>query len=158
MHYHPDSLREIIRMALELIDTWSPSAEELVLGTAAKESHLGRWLAQVGGGPARGAFQMELATERDIWRNYLFYEDKLREAVTRATGLEGPDPDRLQFDPVYGAIMCRCHYLRIRAPLPLVHDVPGQAAYWDEHYNRNDQHGFAWEYIELYQALILGAG
>jgi len=158
MTYSPDALRAIIRTACLLIDKWSSEAEELLMGTAAKESHLGTLgLVQIGGGPARGVWQMEPATEYDIWYNYLFYRPDLKKLVTAATGLTGPDPRHLQYNPIYGAIMARLHYLRVKHPLPATHEVSIQAEYWDVHYNRNPEKGFPAEYIELYYKLIMRA-
>ena len=156
--YSSDALRSIIRTACLLIDKWSPVAEELLLGTAAKESHLGGLgLLQIGGGPAKGAWQMEPATEYDIWFNYLLFRDDLKNLVTQATGLTGPDLYHLTYNPIYGAIMTRLHYLRVRDPLPPAHDIPAQAEYWDVHYNRNPEKGFPAEYIELYYKFIMRA-
>lgn len=47
----------------------SSSAVNLLLGTAAQESAFGTYLRQIGGGPARGVFQMAPATAKDIWEN-----------------------------------------------------------------------------------------
>ena len=48
----------------------SPSAVQLLLGTAAQESHMGHYLVQVRG-PAIGMYQMEPNTYLDIWRRYI---------------------------------------------------------------------------------------
>ena len=45
--------RLVVRPALQAIGLCSPAAERLLLGTALTESGL-TWLAQKGGGPARG--------------------------------------------------------------------------------------------------------
>ena len=155
MSYSSTSLRSIIRTACMLINKWSPDAEELLLGTAAKESHLGALgLVQIGGGPARGIWQMEPTTEYDIWFHFLQYRDDLKKLVTAATGLTGPDPYHLQYNPIYGAIMARLHYWRVKYPLPAAHEVRVQAEYWDVHYNKNPDKGFPSEYVELYYKLV----
>jgi len=153
MQYSPDALRAIIRTACLLIDKWTPEAEELLLGTAAKESYLGGLgLIQIGGGPALGPWQMEPATLRDIW---FHVEGDLLDKVREVTGVSGPDEKHLQYNPIYGAIMTRLHYIRIPEPLPAVSDILGQADYWDVHYNRNPHAGFPQEYVELYYKLVL---
>lgn len=52
---------EIVRPALVTIDLYSDAAENLVMGTAAQESHLD-YVKQSGNGPALSLFQMEPAT------------------------------------------------------------------------------------------------
>ncbi len=155
--YGVDALRAIIRTALQLIDQWSPEAEELVLGTAAHESHLGEFDRQIGGGPALGAWQMEPATEDSIWRDYLEYRGGLKRAVTAATGVVAPDLNRLQYDPIYGAIMCRVRYLPAPETLPAEHDIEGQAAYWKKYYNTAQGRGRCEEYVRDYYRLIMGS-
>ena len=154
--YSVEALRQIIRTALQLIDKWSPEAEELVLGTAAQESHLGEYDRQLGGGPALGIWQMEPATERDRWENYLAYRKELREAVIAATGISGPNLGRLQHDPIYGAIMCRVRYLSVREPLPPDFDIQAQAFYWKQHYNTKQGKGRPEEYVTNYYRLVMG--
>ena len=55
------TLALVICPALEKLSLWSPSAEELVLGTAIVESGL-TYLKQHGDGPALGLWQVEPAT------------------------------------------------------------------------------------------------
>ena len=69
-------LRYVIKPALTLLDMESPAAEALMLGTVAQESHCGRYLHQLGKGPALGIFQMEPTTYRDIWENYIAYRQR----------------------------------------------------------------------------------
>lgn len=61
-----EQLRSLIRDVLECWGMYSESLEELLLLTAATESHCGRWWRQVGG-PARGIFMMEPGTQEWIW-------------------------------------------------------------------------------------------
>lgn len=53
---------------------------ELLLLTCAAESAMGKYIMQVGG-PARGIFQMEPNTEKDIWENWLKYKPQKEAAV-----------------------------------------------------------------------------
>ena len=57
-----DLREDVVRPVLKVMDKWSEAAENLVLGTAAKESAMGQDLRQRGGGPALGIYQMEPAT------------------------------------------------------------------------------------------------
>ena len=72
---NPKQLRElVIRPTLHALGMWSQAAEDLMLGTACQESHCGKYIRQVGCSGNIGAFgiwQMEIATARDIYDNYL---------------------------------------------------------------------------------------
>ncbi len=135
---------------------WSESAEELLLGTAAHESHLGKYRYQVGGGPALGVYQMEPATLVDIYDNYLAFRPKKQVLVKQVTGVDGPDLYSLKYDAVYATVMARLHYWRVPEPLPPPYDIPALANYWDDHYNKNPAKGFPGQWIEDYQRLVLG--
>jgi len=152
----PAQLRQIIRFTLLQLDMHSPAAEELLLGTAAHESHLGHWLMQYPHGPARGLYQMEPATEADIWTSYLHYRPDRAAMVTRLTGVAKPSILNLQFNPIYSTVMARLHYRRIEDPLPTAGDISALARYWDQHYNRNPGKGFPQQWIEDYNRLVAG--
>ena len=70
----------IVRPTLQVIGLWSPSAENLVMGTAMQESRC-TYLKQLGKGPAIGIFQMEPMTFQDIYDNFLSYQHELRAKV-----------------------------------------------------------------------------
>jgi hypothetical protein len=151
-----DNLREIVRTVLQMMGMWTAAAEELVLGTIAKESYLLKWNKQIGG-PAVGACQMEPDTEDDIWNTWLLpRRPDLVAMIRRICGATGPDPLRLQYDLVYNIIMCRLRYYRVPEPLPEAHDVPGLAVYWKKFFNTRKGKGRAEQFIELYYKLVLG--
>jgi hypothetical protein len=158
----PTQLRvRVIRPALSRIDLWSAAAEDLLLGTAAVESGCGRYLVQVGGGPALGIFQMEPATHDDLWENYLRFKFdtlglrvfNMTERTTRAstawrpllgvsphgfaghTSIVCPSTDQLVTNLAYAAAMARVHYRRVPEPLPAAGDAAGMARFWKRHYN-----------------------
>lgn len=151
-----DHLRGVIRCALNALDMYSDAAEELLIGTAAHESHLGAYLMQYPRGPARGLYQMEPATLYDIYDNYLYRTDKkdLRILVAEITGVHKADILHLQFNPVYSTIMARLHYYRVPDPLPMADDIEALANYWDTHYNRNPNKGFPHQFIDDYTRLV----
>jgi hypothetical protein len=153
----PDTLRLHIRSTLQLVDLWSPAAEELLLGTAAQESHLGYYRRQIRG-PARGIYQMEPATERDLWDNYLRARPDRIEAIYTTCGVDGPDPIQLERNLMYQTIMARMHYRRIRAQLPLAGALTEQARYWKRYYNTDQGRGRPAEYVENYRRFILSEG
>ena len=123
------------------------------MGTAAQESHRGYYRRQIKG-PARGIYQMEPATERDIWINYLAYHQDLAAALHLICGVSGPDPVALEFNLAYQTIMARIHYLRVKHPVPSVDSLDGQAQYWDKFYNCNPAKGFPNEYADNYRKFV----
>ncbi len=151
----PVQLRQIIRCTLQQLDMYTPAAEELLIGTAAHESHLGHWLMQYPHGPARGLYQMEPATEADIWNKYLHYRPERAEKITRLTGVTKPSILNLQFNPIYSTAMARLHYRRVSDPLPAADDLTALAHYWDQHYNCNPHKGFPDQFIADYRRLVV---
>ena len=144
---HPGQLREwIIRPTLKRIGHYSRSAEELLMLTAATESVMGKYIHQVGG-PALGIYQMEPATARDIWANYLAYKRPLADEI-RNWG-EGPGP--LPGNLYYATAMARVHYLRVPEGLPSAMDEWGLAKYWKDHYNTHLGKGTVEKAVEMYR-------
>lgn len=161
--------RQIIRPVLEYLHPeipYSLAAENLLMGTAAQESQLGRYLVQLGSGPARGIFQMEDAThddindENDLYDNFLRFRQHI-DAKVDALRL----PARLPFDDqdapnlignlYYAAAMCRVHYYRAPGALPAAGDIPALAAYWKKIYNTHLGAGTETEFIENYHRYLL---
>lgn len=124
----------IIGPALETIDLWSQSAENLVLGTILTESRA-EYLKQVGGGPALGMIQMEPATHNDIWRNYLAFNTDLAGRLRSITPKAG-DAHELIGNLWYAAAMCRVFYRRCKDPIPSdPGDALAMAKLWKLRYN-----------------------
>ncbi len=152
--YHPDYLRQIIRTALEPINLWSDNAEELLLMTAAHESHLGKYLHQFGG-PALGLYGMEPFTLYDIWQNYLKYRPNRSQQITNLTGTTGPALGQLQYNPIYNTIMARLHYRRAPGMLPDSYDLPAMAEYAKAYYNTPRGKATMEKYMLDYQRLVM---
>ena len=155
MPMDPTVLRLHIRSTLQLMGgkLWSPDAEELLLGTCAQESHLGIYRRQLGGGPGTGIYQIEPATERSLWRDYLGYRPTLATAVMRVCGVHDPDPLQLEMNLAYQHIMCRLRYWAwVKAPIPPT--LSAQAQYWKEHYNTEMGAGKPEEYVSNYRRFV----
>ena len=145
-----------IRPALQHIGHHSAAAEQLVLGTAAQESHL-TYRRQLGGGPARGLFQMEGATHDDIWNTYLRYKTDLKAKVEQLVpGRAQPSVEELVNNDKYAAAMCRIRYLRAPGAIPAAGDLAGMAKYWKDHYNTYLGAGKPSEYIENWNRYVAG--
>jgi len=146
----PQFIKYVIQPTLAHLELGGRAAEELLLGTAIQESRL-TYLHQLGAGPAEGVFQMEPATYRDIWTNYLAYKQDLAKKVNELSLLGPGSIDQICGNMYYAAAMCRVHYLRVPKALPEAGDLEGQADYWKEYYNTFLGAGTVEEYIENYQ-------
>lgn len=146
----------VVRPTLEYLGLWSQSAEELLLGTAAQESHLGTYIKQLDAGPAVGIYQMEPATSSDIWFNYLKYKQdlqvKIRELISN--GLKTSLSDHMIGNLYYATAMARVHYLRVPEKLPSAEDLPGLAKYWKKYYNTSLGRGTEKEFIDNYKRYV----
>jgi hypothetical protein len=150
-------LRElIIEPTLKDLKLYSESAVNLLLGTAAQESLMGEYIHQVGGGPAKGIFQMEPATETDIWTHYLKYKPELADRVAALMTPHDIGGGNLVGNLYYATAMARIHYLRKKESLPHHQDVEGMARYWKIHYNTIHGKGTVEEFIHNYQKHVLG--
>jgi len=143
----------VVAPALSHLKLYSLAAEQLVLATAVHESHL-TYLRQIGGGPARGLFQMEPATHRDIWTRYLAYRPALAARTLMMRALWASTESQLVNNSAYACALCRIHYRRVRAPLPPAGDAAAIAAYWKQHYNTPRGAGSAALFIGSYQQFV----
>ncbi len=125
----------VVRPTLERLELRSEAAENLVVGTALHESGGLRWLEQLGGGPARGVYQIEPATHDDMWKNFLGYRHQLADTVGALLASAPSRHDQLVTNLAYATAMARVHYLRVPEPLPKADDVHALARYWKAHYN-----------------------
>lgn len=126
---------EIIIPTLQGIDLFSDSAVNLLLGTCAQESHLGKYVMQIGGGPAMGIYQMEPATYNDMWR-YLNTNKELSSNIKRFCKVNWNEPvESLMSNAFFATAMARVKYYTIPSPLPPANDLDALAAYWKKYYN-----------------------
>jgi hypothetical protein len=153
---NPNQLqRDIIVPALQLLGMDSPSARMLLLGTAAQESRCGHYVRQLGTGPAVGIFQMEPATYRDIWNNYIAYHPEIQKALAARWPMQ-PLAEEMVTDLLLAAVMCRLHYRRVKSKLPNHDDVRALANYWKEHYNTHQGRGTVDEFEKHFIAMYSG--
>lgn len=132
---------------------------QLLLGTwAAENGAMHR--KQIGGGPARGLFQMEVVTARDIFGNYLRYRyDRHMDLVDTFLEKEDvqfytpPDTDLafyLEHYDDFACAMARLHYLRDPEPIP--DTLRGRAEYWKRIYNTPAGAGTVEHYLSQWDA------
>jgi len=144
-------LREVITLTLkELADLakkpkiYSKAAVELLMLTAAQESHGGKYLKQddnnpktLFDGPALGIYQIEPTTAADLFTNYLaFKADLLGAQITFATSInEGNWRQNMMGNIPYQTVMARLQYYRKPGSLPEYTDIDGLAKYYKVHWN-----------------------
>lgn len=157
---------DIIRPTLLHLKLWSPSAEELLLGIAAQETHLGALgRRQRGGGPALGLWQMEggsLAdgqrqeggTHRLTWRWVRRHRPSLGFAILDLIEPAQPHPELLVKSDQYACAMARALCLSIPGPLPDPHNVLAQAVWWKRWWNTEKGKGTVEQYLSNYSLFV----
>ena len=120
-------------------------AVNLIYETGMAESGY-RALVQKGGGPALSFFQIEPATGRDIFNNYVEFRQPLVEALINF----GLDPMNLDFciktNIAIAICMCRFHYIRVPTAIPKTKNA--RAKYWKIHYNTMKGKGTTEHYLK----------
>jgi hypothetical protein len=151
-------LREyVIRPVLHDLGKYSRNAEELLLLTAAQESGLGKYLHQLGDGPAIGIYQMEPATHDDIWQNFLEYKPTLGNTILRwemPRAFTDNNAKEMAGNLYYATAMARCFYLRFAEGLPHFKEVEAMAKYWKKYYNTPKGAGTVEEAKENYKKYV----
>lgn len=149
-------IKDLIVRVITAQELYSESAVNLLLGTMATESDFGTYLSQVGGGPARGIFQTELATEKDIWKNYLYLGRLARRAVIyHVTGVRSyNNGGALEWNIAYQICMARLLYRRVQEPFPDASDIEGLGVYYKKYYNTPEGKGSAEKFVEAYNKYV----
>ena len=113
----------------------SLAAVHLLLGTAAVESGF-MMLAQWPKGSARGYYQIEPATARDIL-------DRAPDGNTLHSfgSSHATVEEDLIWNLAFQTVIARMKYWLIPEPLPRANDIVGLAAYWKEYYQAGGKKG-----------------
>ena len=130
----------VIEPVLRRLALYSPDAEKLLMGTVAIESSF-VFVTQMGGGPARGLFQMEVATFNDLMNRFLAAKPHraLREQVLGFATENNPGADHMKVNHSFAAAMARVKYYTIHKTIPS--SITEQAHYWSVYYNGISPHG-----------------
>lgn len=150
----PRQLRDlIVRPVLEQLGLYSLAAEQLVMGTAAKESgglvYIRQHLGEGKHGRGRGLWQVEPETALDLMDRHH------RRLVTALKDADRLDPDFLEGDLYLGAALCRLKYLDAPEKLPAAGDLVGMASYWKRFYNTLRGAGRPEEFVASWKACRL---
>lgn len=166
MSFDKTQFRRLVQQVLKELEpmiTYSRAAEELLLLTAAQETHLGTYLEQIKG-PAKGVFQMEPKTWRDIEMNFLFNQPDLHVKVehfyAHCMNYELNATANLAFQ----IVQARIFYWRIPAVLPFIRTTPSGdvllvsvvalAAYWKKYWNTHLGRGTVDQAVQNYGRFV----
>ena len=127
-------LEYVVEPTLKRTGLYSPEAVKLLMMTAAHESQF-KFVEQVGGGEARGFFQMEEPTLDDLVDKLsVRHADKVQKLYDAKTAsLSLWDSMYANFD--LQVIAARLHYWRFPQPLPEIDDIEGMWRYYKQYYN-----------------------
>jgi len=148
-----DQLSDLITRTLKGIGKFSPDALNLLMGISAQESHMYKYIKQLGNGPALGGFQMEPATFNDIVQNYLVNKNKLSQLIKTECGVVLFDARDLEFNMKLAICFARCHFLRLPDSLP--NTIEGMAKLYKASYNTKYGKATEKEFIENYNKFVL---
>lgn len=112
------------------------AARQLVIATAAQESHCGAYFKQITG-PALGIYQMEPPTVGDLFDNFL-KPRKLEPLVMQfasPAGIESPELISLLGELFYATALARMNYWRRAGAHPAFDDFPAMWAYYKKYWN-----------------------
>jgi hypothetical protein len=153
--YTGDQFRfEVVRPTLVTLRLWSRAAEELILGTAAQETHLGAMgRRQRGGGPALGILQMEGPTHDAVWTWLKRHRPNIALGIIDLVSPMARVPLLLVTDDRYAVAMGRALYLSIPFPIPEAENLEGQARYYKKWWNGPGK-ATPEQYRENYQRLV----
>lgn len=153
MSFNKDQLREKIKAVLTYLDPeipYSDTAVELLMLTCAQETHLGKYLKQVRG-PARGIFQIEPATEKDMFRTLSQRHGAIRAKISELMfQTEGKGFTNMELNLAYQIAMARYFYYRVPKALP-ANDIVSMATYWKKYFNTYLGKGKVIEAIDNYK-------
>ena len=139
---------DIIIPALKEIGLHSESAVNLLMGTCAQESHMGKYTRQILG-PAVGIYQMEPFTFNDLFERRKKYLVKANLDLSKRLTAE-----RLVTDNKLATIMCRLKYLDAPEPLPDALDIEALGQYWKKYYNSYLGKGKVSEFVKNYETFV----
>jgi len=149
----------IIEPTLKKMDMYSESAVNLLLGTCAQESLMGKYVRQLGGGPAIGIYQMEPMTADDIMYRYLpLHKDIEKKFIDAAMPyILAPRHHAISsiiFDVRLATALCRLKYWMDPEPLPESDDVEGLAKTYKRVYNTHLGAATTDEFVAHYRRYV----
>ncbi len=154
-------LERLIQTVIAVMRLYSVEAIDLLMLTAAQESHLGKYIQQLGNGPARGIFQMEPKTLQDLYDNFLKYNKQKADALQSFRTSCSLETD-LTGNLLFQIAAARLQYYRKPEKLPVKKGfadgfeyITDLAKYWKTHWNTNLGKGTVQEAVQNYYKYII---
>lgn len=152
-------LRDIIIIpALTALGLNSESAVNLLLGTAAQETQMGRYLIQTNISPYKGGigiYQMQAPTYDYIWNRHVDGSNSMKAKIKLFLGFEGKPPAaRMASDLSLASIMARLNYANVLERLPEATDVNALARYWKVYWNTMQGKGTQDQFVQNYKEYV----
>jgi len=144
--------------ACQKLQMLSQDALGLMMGTAAIESQMGRYLVQVslnGGKVTAGGyspFQMEEITHDDCWKIVITPNSNICDIMIKNGGRQ--DASAMATNLLYAAMMCRIQYSRFKEKLPTYTDSNAVYTYYKKYWNTNDGKSTFSKWAPLYSEII----
>jgi len=144
-----ETIRGLIVEVLERLDDagipYSKEAMELVFETGNAETGY-RHLEQMGSGPAKSFWQIEINTINDNWENYISFRKPLIEVLYKLGYIEKDPVFSVTSNIAVAIAMCRIYYYRRPGTIPTTPE--GRAEYWKAQYNSAQGAGTPKHYLE----------
>ena len=161
MSIQSDQLRSLIHQVLSRLadqagmpELYTHDAVELLMLTAAQETHCGRYIRQVKG-PALGIFQMEPSSYSDLIQWLERTKPELYEACQKWVIPEVNTGFNLMGNLPYQIVMARAFYYRKPGKLPSHKNLGAVAAYWKKWFNTHLGKGTTIEAMENYSRFAI---
>lgn len=153
-------VRRLVTRALEKLaiatnkpEMNTPQAIELLMGVWAQESQGGKYVTQLGGGPARGMWQIEKPTFLDILNRC--DGDSYRELLVTVGDPHALLQDHFDFLVTNHTLSAQIARLKFyMSPGSIPEDLEGQAEYWKKYYNTPLGAGTVEEYLASYKNYV----
>lgn len=142
MKLSPSDLQHfVIKPTLEYLNSHSPVAEKLLLGTAVQESGLDPF-AQVKTGGI-GIYQITSEQHRSVWDTFLAFDPDLASRVRGLASqhhfLKNPD-DELRTNLAYSTAIAWMIYQQSDPQLPAADDAEALDHFWQHNFHHQHQH------------------
>lgn len=127
------------------------SAVALLLGTAAVESDMGKYIRQYPAGPARGIYQIEVGSFNDLWE-WIALRPPLLSTVNAFVS-KSPWPLALQVcgNLYLATAVSRLYYWRVPEALPVGKDPSAYGSYWKRFYNTAEGKGTVEKFVDAWE-------
>ncbi len=151
----------VVCPALKHLGMWCPTAENLLLGTAARESGLGFHL-KLANHQALGIYQISPRMHRNIWDHFLASKpdlaSKVRGLASQREFLSHPHHE-LATNLVYATAIAWLVYHRCDINIKRIdpNDTPTLGKLWQKHFHSRNP-GTVQSFCDSYQQMIIESG